>query len=566
MVYADEKRLQQILYNLIGNAIKYTEQGKIVISSEHHGHFLKVRVTDTGKGITKQEQEIIFEPFRQGYFVETRETSGTGIGLTITKRLVELHHGQLFLESELGIGTEISFTLPIVSNREELQAGKEAGVTIEPFIDVLPSVKMNVMPVTAKKTKSAKILIADDEPVNLQVLRNQLVLDGYEVTTAHDGEQVIQYVQAERFDLLILDIMMPKMSGYDVCQKLRKNYSLMELPILMLTAKNQVRDVITSFEVGANDYLTKSCDKEELLSRVKTLVHLRNLNEELLEMNQKLEQKVQQRTEALEIANDDLMRINDDLIAMTESRRLLLANIAHELATPLTLIHSYVQALQAGVVLADDLHYQSLVYDKINVLNRLINDLADLSKLEAGQASLEFNMIRLDKWIMQLNQRHEFTVTQGGRKYIQDVKDEESLRQYTCLIDMERMDQVFSNLVQNAIRHTSLEDGEISISVALDEGNQEVVFKINDNGTGISEENLPYLFERFFKAEVAHSEERQQGTGLGLAIVKEIVTGHNGEIWVESKLHKGTTFYISLPIQRFRKGENKHGKRENTSR
>ena len=167
--------------------------------------------------------------------------------------------------------------------------------------------------------KRAKILVADDEPVNLQVLMNQLTLEGYEVITASNGEEVLRIIDEQSIELLILDIMMPKMSGYEVCQRLRKKYSLMELPILMLTAKSQVRDKITSFEVGANDYLAKPCDKQELLSRVKTLIRLRSLNQKLITMNLQLEEKVKERTQALEVANDDLTKMNDDLITMAKS-------------------------------------------------------------------------------------------------------------------------------------------------------------------------------------------------------------------------------------------------------
>src|SRR5690625_936022 len=123
--------------------------------------------------------------------------------------------------------------------------------------------------------------------------------------------------------------MMPKLSGYEVCQRLRKQYSLTELPILMLTAKNQIRDKITSFEVGANDYLTKPCDKQELLSRVSTLIRLKNLNQQLIELNHELEQKVKERTHALEGANKELTLMNENLNKMAESRRQLLANISH---------------------------------------------------------------------------------------------------------------------------------------------------------------------------------------------------------------------------------------------
>ncbi|MCZ2258141.1 ATP-binding protein [Sporosarcina sp. G11-34] len=542
-VVADQNRLQQIFYNLIGNAIKYTEAGEVIVSAEHNGNLIKVSVSDTGKGITKENQEIIFEPFEQGNASLSRDVGGAGIGLSITKWLVGLHGGRIEVESKVGEGSIFSFMLPIQNFNE---------IVDEVAVDTEPSIEEEFVlstPNIALTKKSVKVLVADDEPVNLQVLMNQLTLEGYEVITASNGEEVLRIVAEQSIELLILDIMLPKMSGYEVCQRLRKNYSLMELPILMLTAKSQVHDKITSFEVGANDYLTKPCDKEELLSRVKTLIRLRSLNQELIAMNLELEEKVMERTKELEIANDDLTTMNEDLMTMAKSRRQLLANIAHELGTPVTLIHSYVQALQQGLVAADDTYYSNLVFDKIKVLSRLISDLSDLSNLEAGRTSLNVTHMNLGRWLDQIYNKFEFDVLQFG-KVPQVPNGTISLDHYSCSIDIERMDQVFSNLVRNAVKYTPTVDGIISIKADLNEAEDQVVIQVKDNGDGIREENLPLIFERFYKDSRPSTEDKENGTGLGLTIVKEIVQSHKGTIAVESKVGTGSSFYISLPVQR----------------
>src|SRR5690606_12740844 len=146
----------------------------------------------------------------------------------------------------------------------------------------------------------------------------------FDVVSVGDGQSVIDHVERETVDLLILDIMMPHMSGYEVCRRIRKQYSLTELPILMLTAKNQVQDMVTAFEVGANDYLTKPCDRKELLSRVETLIQLRQLNLKLLQIDQSLEVKVEERTIELAKANQNLTMANEKLVNLTEARRRLL--------------------------------------------------------------------------------------------------------------------------------------------------------------------------------------------------------------------------------------------------
>ncbi|MHA6260485.1 ATP-binding protein [Sporosarcina sp. CAU 1771] len=543
IVIADQNRLQQIFYNLIGNAIKYTTNGSVVVSAELQAGYVKINVSDTGRGIPKHQLEKIFAPFTQGDVSLSREVGGTGIGLSITKQLVALHGGEIEVKSKVGVGSTFSFTLPIQVDQEVV-----ADVVLSEDIYVEEGFEVST-PDIQFSSKAVKILVADDEPVNLQVLMNQLSLEGYTVITASNGEEVLRIVEEQSIELLILDIMMPKVSGFEVCKRLRKKYSLMELPILMLTAKSQVRDKITSFEVGANDYLSKPCDKEELIARVKTLVRLKDLNRELQNVNLRLEEKVKERTEALEVANIDLTTMNEDLIVMETARRELLANIAHELGTPVTLIHGYMQAIQQGLVTSDDSYFGNLVYDKIKVLNRLIDDLFDLSKLEAGQTSLNMKMVNVYEWLERTFDKFEMDVLQSERKPCL-LENDKHMEEYMCLIDTERMDQVISNLVRNAVKYTAPEDGVLSISAKISAEDYQLVIKIEDNGYGIFEENLSVLFERFYKGVPSPTAIRQSGTGLGLAIVKEIIHSHNGEVWAESKVNEGSIFYLSIPIQK----------------
>ncbi|WP_217587179.1 ATP-binding protein [Lentibacillus saliphilus] len=540
-VFADENRLQQILYNLLDNAIKYTDNGTITITATVTDGGMQISVSDTGKGIPERERKNIFNPFQQVDHSISRSVGGTGIGLSITKRLVDLHGGRLTVDSKLGKGSTFSVMLPIYSDKQ--QWTKEATVTMEPLhFSKTEAIRKPVQDVSENTTR---ILITDDEAVNLQVLMNQLVLEGYDVIPVFNGEEALRIVEEQEIDLVILDIMMPHMSGYDVCHLIRQKHSLMELPILMLTAKNQLQDTIAAFEAGANDYLVKPCEKQELLSRVKTLVQMRALNQELIQMNIHLEEKVQKRTEALKIANDELQEMNKELIDMADSRRQLLANIAHELGTPITLIHGYVQSLQKGVVALNDGHYNQLVFDKINVLNRLVSDLFDLSKLEAGKATLNMKEVPVGKWLDQLYNKCEFAVLQGNRTFNR-IDLPPNSEHAICVIDIERMDQVFSNLISNAIKNTSEHNGCISIHAIIDDEKGRLNIEVHDNGIGIKEDDIPYIFERFYKG--PFSEEHKNGTGLGLTIAKEIIHSHKGSIHVASTVNKGTTFYIDLPV------------------
>src|SRR5690625_3686415 len=294
-VLADQNRLQQILYNLIGNAIKFTKFGEIRVSAHIENDKVLIQISDTGKGMEAEELNRIFDPFTQGDDAHSRRFAGTGIGLNVTKRLVELHNSELKVESQIGEGSVFSFTLPLAGRR--LEKAKKP-------IDVMKAMMAKdtalIKPKQLQKQTGPKVLVADDEKVNLQVLINQLSIEGFDVVTVTNGIEVLQEVESQSFDVVILDIMIPKVAGFDVCERLRKSHSLLELPILMLTAKDQLQDKIIAFEAGANDYLTKPCHKDELISRVRTLAHLKWMNEELEMLNVELEDKVEQRTEALD--------------------------------------------------------------------------------------------------------------------------------------------------------------------------------------------------------------------------------------------------------------------------
>ena len=549
-IQADENRLQQILYNLVDNAIKYTEEGKIIITAYAETAHVIVKVIDTGNGISSEQMETIFEPFQQGDIALSREVGGIGIGLNIAKRLIDLHGGKLKVSSTIGEGTTFTVNLPIGEQKEPIDLiptnnqkimhdkenhWEELAVTTETLQDEgllfqLPQNNDELKP---------KILVADDEIVNLQVLMNQLSLNGYDVLTATRGDEVLEIIDKHNIDLLILDIMMPGMSGYHVCQNLRKTYSIMELPILMLTARDQVQDKMLSFASGANDYLVKPCDKQELLSRVKTLVRVKLLNEELVQMNLELEEKVVERTYELKVANDNLRR-------MADSRRQLLENIAHELGTPVTLIHHYIQSVQKGMFSATDEHYYKLVKEKILVMNRLIDDLFELAKYESGEISLHLKEFCLNEWVERLYNRCKFSTLKENRQFIHG-EIPSHYKNYSCFFDQERMVQLFGNLISNAIKSTQESTGKISMEVKILDS-ERLLIQVTDNGHGIQEEDIPYIFERFYHK--SSSDQEILGTGLGLAIVKQIVESHHGEIIVTSMVNEGTTFSITLPIKK----------------
>ncbi|MEQ9552143.1 MAG: response regulator [Coleofasciculus sp. G3-WIS-01] len=334
IAYADENRVQQILQNLVENAIKFTDKGTVKIYAQfvivrqkvegtgaeaqrgkgeeltqdstlniQHSQkkMLAITVADTGIGIPKSELNSIFESFEQGEGFLGRQYGCTGLGLALTKKLVELHGGTIEVQSTLGVGSQFTFTLPIFEGQiehfmpdigEAMAAMSQTAFSANSSRIPYPSVG-NSCPLLLTLDQTSltmhqhqdlqydeplinpfKILIVDDEPVHRQILANYLSLENYQLAQAANGIEALDIIKnGFQPDLVLLDAMMPRMTGYDVCKKLRESYPATELPVLMLTANEKVNDLVAGFSVGVNDYLTKPIAKNKLLVRIKT--HLR---------------------------------------------------------------------------------------------------------------------------------------------------------------------------------------------------------------------------------------------------------------------------------------------------
>jgi signal transduction histidine kinase/class 3 adenylate cyclase/ligand-binding sensor domain-containing protein/FixJ family two-component response regulator len=300
---ADENRLQQILQNLVANAMKFTKEGSVTIDAQEVEGMIIISVSDTGIGIPKEKQDLIFKEFEQADGSIGREFGGTGLGLSISKYLVELHGGTIGVVSEPGKGSIFSFSIPVAPfapkspkgdfiKISSLEGGREGANVVAPkspkgdFIKIdekqsssIERVRQNHSVYNTKNDKKSpsgdlgagrKILVVDDEPVNLKVLKNHLEREGYQVTLAHDGQEALSLLSdGHQFHLVLLDVMMPRISGYEVCQKIRERYLSTELPVIMVTAKNQVNDLVEGFDIGTNDYIVKPFSRDELLARVK---------------------------------------------------------------------------------------------------------------------------------------------------------------------------------------------------------------------------------------------------------------------------------------------------------
>ncbi len=295
LIIADSNRLLQILYNLVGNAIKFTEQGRVIIQAKKTNNMIELSVEDTGIGVSREHLSAIFLPFEQLEISATRKYTGSGLGLAITNQLVELHGSKLQVESAPNIGSRFYFNLQCYEE-ESTQDSYTAIVDTDlldndsidepfvqsPFTDDVSEMELQeidtkalVSTVFSNQPKEGPcILVADDEKLNRTVICEFLNLAGYRTIEADCGETALKIAQSEPLDLLVLDVMMPRISGYEVCQQLRKTWSAIDLPVLLISAHSEPQDIVAGLEAGANDYISKPIDKNVLIARTKTLVML----------------------------------------------------------------------------------------------------------------------------------------------------------------------------------------------------------------------------------------------------------------------------------------------------
>ncbi|GAB6040767.1 ATP-binding protein [Endothiovibrio diazotrophicus] len=275
LIAADENRLLQILHNLVGNAVKFTERGHVRLTAWRCQGGVAIAVSDTGIGIPRERLGAIFHTFEQADGSIERRFGGSGLGLAITRRLVELHGGTIEVESTPGEGSTFTVTLPLAGAAgvpalaPEATAPPNGGNEPPPLPEEVAAAPPSAETLAAARDlRGARVLVVDDDPVNLRVVHNHLQLAGMEVTGAASGQACLDRLADERPDLLLLDVMMPRMSGYETARRVRQHHVADDLPILFLSARDQVDDLMEGFAAGGNDYLAKPIARGELLTRL----------------------------------------------------------------------------------------------------------------------------------------------------------------------------------------------------------------------------------------------------------------------------------------------------------
>ncbi|MBD0392352.1 MAG: response regulator [Microcoleus sp. C1-bin4] len=403
---------------------------------------------------------------------------------------------------------------------------------------------------TTNKTEENKgnILIVDDTPENLQVLSATLLDRGYKVRGVINGKMALRAARAGSPDLILLDIKMPEMDGYEVCRQLKADPKTSEIPVIFISALDEVLDKVTAFQVGGVDFITKPFHVAEVLARIEHQLTIQRLKKQLLDRNTELQQEIIERKKAEEAA-----------AAASLAKSQFVANMSHELRTPLNAILGFTEVMSRDSSLSDE------NLENLRIINRsgqhlleLINDVLDLSKIEAGIIALDersFDLYQLLDTLEEMfqikaetkNLQLKFFVQPDVPQYIKT--DEKKLR--VCLI----------NLLGNAIKFT-LDGGRICLRVSLESKQQLaeseiypnstsgepflIVFEVEDTGVGIAAAEIDTLFDAFVQTEAGRN--AADGTGLGLTITKKYVQIMGGDIGFKSVLGEGTSFKFNIRV------------------
>lgn len=370
-----------------------------------------------------------------------------------------------------------------------------------------------------------RILIVDDEPLILEMVASYVRTLGFEVQTACHGLEAIGKLRSEPFTILLTDIKMPEMDGFELMKAVRLEFP--DIHIIAMTGHGASYTFTDVVECGATDYVNKPFSLDEVRAKLNRVVREKGLLRDL-----------KQKSMELEKANEDLRRL-DNL------KSIFVSSVSHELRTPLTVIKEFISLMlegHGGSLTESQREYLGIAHKNILRLTNLIDTLLDFSRIESGKGlQLKFEPARLTEVVEDAS----MTLAQALEEKRITLESRLDPEMPQVLIDRNRLIEVFINLINNGIKFTP-PGGRISIDTrGLTEKRDYLKVVVSDTGIGIAPEDLPNVFNRFYQGQ---STGISMGTGLGLAITKEIIEGHQGSIQVESRLGSGTSFIFTLPL------------------
>ncbi|MCT4618596.1 MAG: hybrid sensor histidine kinase/response regulator [Marinisporobacter sp.] len=381
-------------------------------------------------------------------------------------------------------------------------------------------------------SKKTKILIVDDSQLNLKIIEDVMKKNGYDPILVSQGHDVFRHAKEEKPELILLDIIMPKIDGYKVCEILKGNEQTKDIPIIFLTGQSNIEDVAKGFEVGAVDYINKPFHEVELIARVKTHLQLKKLHDQLKKSNKQLQKM-----------NEELLKANE-IIQYNKLQTEFFANISHEFRTPLNLIFSTIQLFE--LCMQDSLDMKDNKYIKIMKQNcyrllRLVNNLIDITKIDSGYFEIQLQNHNIVQIVENVTLSISEYIERNDLQLIFDTDVEEKM--IAC--DVDKIERIILNLLSNAIKFTKTGG---NIFVKIHDKKEYVVISVKDTGKGIPKDKIDTIFKRFMQIDKSLSR-KKEGSGIGLSLVKALVEMHKGKIFVKSEYGKGTEFIIELPAK-----------------
>jgi signal transduction histidine kinase len=378
---------------------------------------------------------------------------------------------------------------------------------------------------TASKSVEGCLLVVDDDEGNRDVLSQRLKKQGYAVECAKDGRQALEMLESTPYDLVLLDIMMPEMDGYEVLQRLKSDERLRHMPVIMISALSEMESVARCIEMGAEDYLNKPFNATLLKARLTACLEKKHSRDREMRLFEQLQQNYTRL--------QDLEKLRDDLTHM----------IVHDLRTPLTSVVAAIQTLDmVGEVNGAQREVMEIAVTGSASLLSLINSLLDVEKFESGAMDLDYTLLSLPELIsaaiaqvMPLAQAKEIALVQEITPDLPWLNGDEA-----------KLQRVLVNLLGNAVKFTP-SGGSIVLQVRPCNEGKAVEFCVRDTGEGIPPEAFDRIFEKFGQVD-SRKGGRSMSTGLGLTFCKLAVEAHGGQINVESTLSHGSSFCFTIPV------------------
>jgi signal transduction histidine kinase len=376
------------------------------------------------------------------------------------------------------------------------------------------------------------VLIVDDTPVNIAMLADHLAARGMSVMVAQDGEEAVERARLAQPDLILLDVVMPGMGGFEACRRMKALPETKDIPVIFMTALSDLSDMMTAYSVGGVDYVTKPFHVEEVLARVNAHLSLRAMQRALAAQNRQLQQEIavgRAAEEVLARRTEELARSNADLAQ--------LAYVAsHDLQEPLRSITGYLQLLQQRYqdkIDADANEFMAFAIEAAKRMRKLIEDWLAYSRLDSRPRP--FQLTSCAAVVQDAIESMRVAVQESGARITSGELPD-------VMGDPVQLTQLFQNLISNAIKFRRVQPPHIHIDV--EDSGELWCFSVRDDGIGIAPEYFERIFEMYQRL---HSRNSYPGTGIGLALCKRIVERHHGRIWVESAVGEGSVFKFTLP-------------------